>query len=149
MRSYYLILEKLLEVAQEDRQVNTVTNGDNANLDIDEKNIYPLVDIVCVDAPMTSSTITYNFLITVVDIRDANPEPRIDKFIGNDNKQDNLNTTMAILKRIYLRIKKFGDDFDIPEDPTANPVVYQFENTLDGWQMNVGIEMGHDQIEVC
>jgi hypothetical protein len=132
-----------------DPLVNTITNVDEEVFDLDKKNIYPIVDILCENAVIDLQTVTFNFTITVLDIRDISNKPRESKFYGNDNKQDNLNTTLAILNRLYKNIAKLGDEFTIVNEPTPEPRVYQHQNLLDGWQMTLEIETPNTELAVC
>tara|TARA_R110002051_G_C8658989_1_gene488732 strand:- start:592 stop:1041 length:450 start_codon:yes stop_codon:yes gene_type:complete len=149
MRNYYIVLEMLKGFLEADPLVNTVTNVDEEVFDMDKKNIYPIVDILCESAAISLQTITFTFTITALDVRDINNAPRTDKFLGNDNKQDNLNSMLAVLNRLYKSIAKLGDDFTIVNEPTPEPRVYQNQNLLDGWQMTLEIETSNTEIAVC
>ncbi|WP_136465520.1 hypothetical protein [Flagellimonas onchidii] len=149
MKNYYQVLDLLKTKLEADPLVQTITNVDEESFDLDKKNIYPIVDILCESAVIGLQTITFTFTITALDIRDINQNPRTDKFVGNDNKQDNLNTTLAILNRLYKSITKFGDDVTIVNEPTPEPRIYQHENLLDGWQMTLELETPNTEISVC
>lgn len=149
MKNYYQVLEMLKAFLEADPLVNTVTNVDEEVFDMDKKNIYPIVDILCESAVISLQSIVFTFTITALDVRDIKNEPRTDKFVGNSNKQDNLNSMLAVLNRLYKSIAKLGDDFTILNEPSPQPRVYQNQNLLDGWQMTLEIETPNNEISVC
>lgn len=149
MRSYYELLRVLRSAAESDQLVNTITQGDISEIDIDKKNIYPLVHIVVGDATITAQTITFSVTIFVMDIRDENPEPRDDKFVGNDNEIDNLNTTLAIGNRIYKELLQQDPDGFAIGEATAEPFFEARENKLDGWALTFDVEIDNVEISLC
>jgi len=149
MRNYYEVLEILKTTLEADPLVTTITNEDTESIDLNKKNLYPIVDMVCTGATIGTQTITFNMLITAVDIREHNNVPSTSKFVGNDNKQDNLNTTLAILNRLFKTIAALGDEFTIIGEPTPEPVVFDFANQLDGWQMTLVVETPNTEISIC
>ena len=149
MRNYYELLKLLKDKLEADILVNTVTQGDIAEIDLDKKNIYPLTHIQTGTATLGLNTITFSITVFAMDIRDTNPVPRTDKFVGNDNEIDNLNSMLAILNRLFKSIAKMEDDFSINENPTCEPFYEARKNLLDGWAMTFQIEIPNTEIAVC
>lgn len=149
MKSYYEVLKLIREKLEADPLVHTVTQGDISELDLDKQNIYPLVHIQTGTSVIGLNTITFNLTVYAMDIRDSKNEPRTDKFNGNDNEVDNLNSMLAICNRLFKAIAKLEDSFAINENPTCEPFYESRTNVLDGWAMSFQIEIPNTEISVC
>lgn len=149
MREYYKLLDTLRTRLEADQLVTTITQGDPSEIDIDQQNLFPLVHIAVGTATMDEKVITFNVTIFAMDIRDENPTLRTDKFVGNDNEIDNMNTTLAILNRLFKALVKLGDDFTIVGLPTAEPFFEARQNLVDGWAMTFDVEVPNNEIAVC
>ena len=80
MRNYYIVLEMLKGFLEADPLVNTVTNVDEEVFDMDKKNIYPIVDILCESAAISLQN-------------EPTPEPRV---YQNQNLLDGWQMTLEI-----------------------------------------------------
>ncbi|QLG46047.1 hypothetical protein [Costertonia aggregata] len=149
MRNYYEVLRLLKQKLEADPLVNTVTQGDITEIDLNKKNIYPLAHIQTGTAIIGLSTITFNMTLFALDVRDFSNEPVTDKFNGNDNEIDNLNSMLAVCNRFFKSIVKLEDDFTITDNPNCEPLYEQQENLLDGWAMTFEIEIPNTEISVC
>ena len=149
MRNYYLVLKVIKDFLESDPLVTTIVNIDTEDFDDEKQNIYPIVDVQCEDAPLSLSSIDFTFQITALDIRDISKKTSTSKWVGNDNKHDNLNTTLAIVNRLYKSIKKMGEEFTIVNDPVAVPIVYKNKNLLDGFQISLVIRTPNTETEIC
>lgn len=155
MRAYYELLRILYEIFDEDVDVNTITQGDITDIDLNKKNIFNLVHLSVNSSTFNENTQVFNVTIFAMGLRDINKEvDTFDKFRTNDNEIDNLNTTHAILRRGYNKIihGKFaenGDDICVLNNPTLEPFTEQYENLLDGWSMTIDIEVEDTLMCVC
>tara|TARA_R110000851_G_scaffold237164_1_gene389994 strand:- start:6678 stop:8348 length:1671 start_codon:yes stop_codon:yes gene_type:complete len=149
MREYYKLLNLLKLTLENDQLVNTITQGDISKIDIDKKNIFPLSHIQIGQATLDEQVMTFSVTVFAMDIRDSNPVPRTDKFVGNDNEIDNMNSMLAILNRVFKSIAQRGDDFTILGTPTVEPFYESRENLLDGWAMTFDVEVPNVEISVC
>ena len=149
MRNYYQVLDLLRTKLESDPLVNTITQGDITLIDLDKKNIYPLAHIQTGTATLELRTITFSITVFAMDIRDTNNTPRKDKFVGNDNEIDNMNSMLAILNRLFKSIAKLEDDFSINENPTCEPFYESRENSLDGWAITFQLEIPNTEISIC
>jgi len=140
MNTYYKLITTIKDTFEEDARVNTVTTSGDDDIDINKKNLYPLVHLNVLDSPFitldTTAVVRYNVEVTVVDIRDINKEIINDKFWLNDNRHDNWNETRSILKEAQNKLVKNinGSDVTITSATAANILSFAKENTLDGWQ---------------
>ena len=74
-----------------------------------------------------------------------------DKFIGNDNEQDVLNTQMAVINRLRELLRR-GDLhtelYQLDGSPTIEPFVDRFENKLAGWTLTMDVLVIND-MTIC
>jgi hypothetical protein len=86
-----------------------------------------------------------------MDIVDISKEETTDKFTGNDNEQDVLNTTLAVLTRV-LNIMQKGDlysqKYQIEDVVSCEPFVDRFENKLAGWAASFDVVVQND-MTIC
>jgi hypothetical protein len=144
MNGYYQILQVIKDALLNDNDVNTVTQGDINEVDLNRKDIFNLAHIITNPATFTENTIRFNMSIVVCAIRDINKDINDDKFRNNDNEIDNLNTTLYVCRRLYNKIVHGFDGLDIFEvvgDPSLEPFTEDRENLLDGWVMSFDIDV--------
>ena len=74
-----------------------------------------------------------------------------DKWLGNDNELDNLNTTHAILNRLLTKLRNTRNDFQIElnNEPTCQPIIFEETNLLDGWRTEIELIIPNNEINVC
>ncbi|AWG26003.1 hypothetical protein [Flavobacterium kingsejongi] len=151
MRSFYLAIELLKNLFREDINVHTITHGLSSLMDIDKKNIFPLVHLRAVSSRIQGSYISITFEIVVVDLRNISKQSVKDKFLGNDNELDNLNTCLAILNRGIVKLQNLNNDHNIElnGEPQANPIIGEFANLLDGWGTELELLIPNTEIKVC
>ncbi len=138
MNQYTELLTYIKTLAQQDDFINTVTQGDTSDYDLDKGNIFPLLNIDINTAGFTNgNTITFDVEIGCCDIRDINKETNEDKFWKQDNKVDNLNEMLASLSRIWFKMLNDFEDNNIRVDPSASleQVTEWNTNLVDGWLM--------------
>lgn len=150
MNSFYKVVEFLKASFQNDEFVNTITHGVINDVDVDKKNIFPLVHFQIINAQVIEGLIVFTFTIWVLDIRNISKKPITDKFLKNDNELDNLNTTFAITNKFLtkLRLQRNNQDIELFANSTPTPIEFDFTNILDGWQFDVQLSIPND-VEVC
>lgn len=152
MNHYTQLLYYIKQLAEADVLVNTVTQGDFERLDLDKKNIFNLVHIFLSQAQFTNgNTVNFTVQVGAFGLRDINKEVVDDKFWLQDNEVDNLNTTLAILNRLWLKMYVDFEKNNITssENPTLEPQVFTRGNLLDGWIMTFEVEMPNTTINLC
>jgi len=152
MNQYSEILYYIKSLAEADEFVNTITKGDFEKLDLDKKNIFPLVHINITDGGFTNgSVVKFGVQIGAFDIRDINKEVQTDKFWEQDNEVDNHNLTFAILNRMWL--KMFTDfekkNITASENPSLEIQTFTRGNLLDGWILTFEVEIPNITINLC
>ena len=149
MNGYYKVTEKLYELLKADPDVNTITKGSAEEIDTYKAAMFPLVHILPVQSPFTTNTTTFTFVITALNQRETYQEPTDKKYIKNDNEDDNLNAMYYVLLRLYLQLRKFGEEFDVINEPIPEPKLYEFSNLLDGWEATFEIQVPIEEITAC
>jgi hypothetical protein len=120
--------------------VNTVVFATLQQKDFQEKNIYPIVHINPISAPITSSAVNYfTFEIGCFDQRDMSNDIATDKWDGQDDLQDNLNITYVILNDLinYLRNQNNDSLIELESTTDLTPLLLNDLNVLDGWIVNI------------
>jgi hypothetical protein len=152
MNQYTQVLTYLKTLAEQDDFVNTVTQGDMSDVDINKMNIFNLVHIDVLTANFTNGqTITFDVEILSGQIRDSNKQDNGTKFWNQDNEVDNLNETLAVLNRMWFKLLEDFIDQNIVVEPTAalQQVTEWNKNLIDGWLMTFSIEVPNTTISLC
>ena len=152
MNAFTELLAYFKQLGEDDVFINTITKGDWDKLDLNKKNIFPLLHILIGNASFPSDgIIRFDVQIGAFDIRDLNKEIETDKFWNQDNEVDNLNETMAVLNRIWLLMLKDFEENNITA--SENPSLEQFteakKNVLDGWIMTFQVDVPNTIISLC
>lgn len=134
MQAYYNILSTLRTNLQADKFVNTVTQGDLFDVDLDKHTIFPLSHIVVNEVTKQSNILVFNVSVLCMDIVDKSKEEVTDKFVGNDNEQDVINTQMAVALRLVEILERGGNNntFMMRGEPTFELWTERFQNYLAG-----------------
>lgn len=150
MNGYYSIVSKIRDYIKSLGLVNTVTNGDIYDVDLDKQTIFPLTHIITNNAQLTQSQIILNLSILFMDIVDESKEQRLNVFDGNDNELDVLNTQLAIANRFTNEVLRgdYFDNYDIIGTPTAEPFVDRFENKIAGWTLTFDVAVPNN-MTIC
>lgn len=151
MREFYKVVDYLKTTLSNDINVHTITHGLRSMTDIDKKNIFPLVHLQVTSSTVSNSMATFIFEVAVVDLRNISKQPVTDKFLGNDNELDNLNTCHAVLNRLVSILQNQNNDYAIQlvNVPTLQPIIFEESNLLDGWRCDLELVIPNNEIVVC
>ena len=142
MQGFYNITTKIKETLALDDFVNTVTYGDIFEIDLNKQDIFPLSHFIVNSATLNGSVWQFSMSLLCMDIVDESKEEVTDKFLGNDNEQDVLNTQMAVINRL-LELLRRGDLhtelYQLEGSPTIEPFVDRFDNKLAGWTLTFDV----------
>ena len=86
-----------------------------------------------------------------MDIVDISKEEATDKFVGNDNEQDVLNTQLALLTRVINDLQRgdlYTELYQVAGDVSCEPFVDRFENKLAGWTATFDVLVQND-MTIC
>lgn len=146
-RAYYLILDKIKTQLLNDPNVNTVTKGAIEDIDLNKQTIYPLSHIIVNSSSFSDNIITFNMSIISMDLVDIDKTVATDKFIGNDNESDVLNTQLLVQNRLYQELKRgdlYSAQYQLEGSPTCEPFTDRFENKVAGWAMTFSLITKND-----
>lgn len=143
MNSFYRTIQYLADELLSDIDVNTVIHGDIIE---SKKDIYPLGHLQITSGRLAQGMSVFSFTVRVVDIRNTSKIATVDKFTGNDNELDSLNTCFAVLSRLVLRLKNQSNDEDIMllNDPSFTPIELQYKEMTDGWSVDLEIGISNN-----
>ena len=94
---------------------------------------------------------SFNISILACDIVNQSKELTFDRFTGNNDVQDILNTQLAVLNRLVQRLRKgnlYSDMYQLEGSPSLTPFYDRFENQLAGWTATMDILIYND-IYIC
>ena len=151
VRGIYLILEQLKTTLLSDPNVNTVTTGDITEVALDKKTIYPLSHIILNNVVSAENTLTFNVSILSMDVVDENKAEVTDKFVGNNNEQDILNTQLAVLNKAIQKMRIGSlhlDGYQVTESASLEPFFDRFEDRVAGWTATFNVTIMND-IDIC
>jgi hypothetical protein len=151
MKSFYSILEKIKDVVTAEPFNHEITSGDITEIDLKKQSLFPLAHVMYNSATITDNHCIMNMTIFFMDIVDVTNEQTTDLYRGNDNRQDILNTQLALATRV-MRVLQKGDlyrnEFELLNDATCEPFTERFDNVLAGWAVTFDIGT-KDEMTYC
>jgi hypothetical protein len=151
MKGFYDITNKLKTHFIADPIVNTVTEGDIFEVDLNKQTIFPLVHLMINNASFETNVVRFNVSLIAMDIVDISKSATTDVFRGNSNEQDVLNTQLEVLNRAYalmLHGNLWDDKYVVDGNPTCEPFTERFENFMAGWTMTLDILIPNE-VTIC
>lgn len=144
IKGHYYILDNLQTHLEADPLVNAVTQGDLFEVDIIKQTIFPLYHVMINSQSFVGKVTRFSVSIIGMGIVDKSKEEVTDRFRGNDDEQDVLNTQFAILQRLFVSLRN-GDLFDLQiqasSDATLEPFTERYENYLAGYTMTLDVDV--------
>ena len=151
MQGFYNITTKIKETLALDDFVNTVTYGDIFEIDLNKQDIFPLSHFIVNSATLNGSVWQFNMSLLCMDIVDESKEDVTDKFLGNDNEQDVLNTQMAVINRLLELLRRgdlYTDLYQLEGAPQIEAFFDRFENKVAGWTLSFDVLIPND-MTIC
>jgi hypothetical protein len=151
MNGFYTAIDKLKTHLDADALVNSVSEGDIFQVDLAKQTIFPLVHIMVNSCTFEVNVLRFNISLISMDLVDISKNENTNVYLGNDNTQDALNSTLAILNRAYdvmLHGSLAYDLFQIDGNPNCEPFTERFENLLSGWTMTFDVLVPND-MTIC
>ena len=151
VRGFYQLTETIKEQLLEDKNINTVTTGDITDVNLNKQDIFPMGHIIVNSVVDQEQVLRFNITVLAMDIVDQSKELTIDRFKGNANEQDILNTQLSVLNKLIQRLRMgdlYRDMYQLQSDPTLEPFYDRFENQLAGWSANMEVVIYND-IYIC
>ena len=151
VRGFYQLTETIKEELLRDININTVTTGDITDVNLNKQDMFPLGHIIINSVTDDENVLNFNISILACDIVDQSKELTVDRFVGNNNVQDILNTQLAVLNRLIQRLRKgtlYTEMYQLNGSPSLTPFYDRFENQLAGWTATMDIQIYND-IYIC
>lgn len=141
MSNYYDIATKLYNEINNNQLVNQVTKGDLSDVLNNKQNMFPLCHIMVNNATLSNQVLNFNVSIICMDLVDFSKDSTTTLYVGNNNEDDVMNTTLTILNRVYESMYRgeLKDIYDILSDATCEPFFDKFSENVAGWTMTFDI----------
>ena len=147
MNSFYRVIDSIKDAVSAEPFNHQVTFGDIADIDLQKQSLFPLCHIMINNATITENIVQQNITIFLMDLVDVSNSEDTSLFLGNDNRQDILNTQLALGTRIMRVLQKadiYRQEFEIEGDASCEPFTERFENMLAGWAITFTINTNTD-----
>tara|TARA_R110002020_G_scaffold454245_2_gene669561 strand:- start:29 stop:499 length:471 start_codon:yes stop_codon:yes gene_type:complete len=151
IRGFYQITETIKNQLLDDININTVTSGEISNVNLGKQDIFPLGHIIVNSVTIEEQALRFNITVLAMDIVNRSKEETVDRFTGNTNEQDILNTQLSVINKLIQVLKRgtlHTDMYQLDGDPSCDPFYDRFENELAGWSANMDILIYND-ITIC
>ena len=151
IQSFYDLTTKIKDILQADENTNTVTFGDITEVDLNKQTIFPLAHIMINNVTDNGQTLSYNISVMAMDIVDTSKDETTDIFVGNNNRQDVLNTQLSVLNRLHQKLRKgtpHQDGYHLEGSASLEAFFDRFENELAGWVSTLDI-VTMNNIDIC
>jgi hypothetical protein len=151
MVGFYSVTQVLKDELIASPFVNTVTEGNIFEVDLNKQTIFPLSHIMVNNVQIDQSVMRFNISVIAMDIVDISKSATTDVFRGNDNEQDVLNTQLVVCQRLAASmyngaVSDLGYEIETP--PSCEPFTERFENLLAGWTMTFDLVI-ENQMSIC
>ena len=151
IRGFYQLTETIKDQLLADPNCNTVSTGDIYDVNLNKQDIFPLAHIIVNNVLQQEQTLTFNISIIAMDIVDQSKTETFDRFKGNNNEQDILNTQLSVLNKV-IQVLRMGtlhqDKYQLDGSVNCEPFYDRFENLLAGWTATMDI-MIYNDIKIC
>jgi hypothetical protein len=151
IRGYYQLTSTIEDQLLLDVNNNTVSIGDISDVNLNKQDIFPLAHIIVNSVSVEEQVLRFSITILACDIVDQTKDLTTDRFTGNTNEQDILNTQLAVLNRLIQRLRMgqlHQDKYQLEGNPSLEPFMDRFENQLAGWSASMDILIYND-IYIC
>ena len=149
MTSYYDLLDELNTLYIADENVKQVSKGSLDDIADNKQTMYSLAHILVNSATTVNSVVQFNMTVFVMDVVNISKAEVTDKFKGNDNEDDVLNTTLATQVRVLEQLRR-GDvtvdsEVRLLGNPTLEPFTdrFQYAGNVAGWAATFDLEITH------
>ena len=151
VRGFYQLTQAIKEELLKDQNINTVTTGDITDVNLNKQDMFPMGHIIVNTVTDEEQVLRFNVSVLAMDIVDQSKNETIDRFTGNNNEQDILNTQLAVLNRLVQRLRKgtlYSEMYQLDGNPSLQPFYDRFENQLAGWTATMDVLIYND-IYIC
>lgn len=151
VRGYYQLTQTIREELFSSPFVNTISIGDISKVNLNKQDIFPLSHIIVNSVSVDEQVLNFNISILACDVVEQTKEETTNRFTGEDNEQDILNTQLAVLNKLIQRLRMgdlHQDMYQLDGSPSLTPFHDRFENELAGWSATMNVLIYND-IYIC
>ncbi len=151
IRGFYQLTETIKQQLLADVNINTVSTGDITDVNLNKQDIFPLGHIIVNNVVAEEQVLRFSITVIAADIVDQSKELTLDRFVGNNNEQDILNTQLGVLNKLIQNLRKGNlhtDMYQLEGNPSCEPFYDRFENMLAGWSCTMEVLIWND-ITIC
>ncbi len=151
VRGYYQLTQTIREELFSSPFVNTISIGDISKVNLNKQDIFPLSHIIVNSVSVEEQVLNFNISILACDVVEQTKEETTNRFTGEDNEQDILNTQLAVLNKLIQRLRMgelHQDMYQLDGTPSLTPFHDRFENELAGWSATMNVLIYND-IYIC
>ena len=151
IRGYYQLTSTIEEQLRSTEFTNKVSIGDISKVNLNKQDIFPLAHMIVNSVTAEEQVLRFDISILACDIVDQSKDITTDRFTGNDNEQDILNTQLLVLNKLIQKLRMGSlhtDMYQLDGNPTLTPFSDRFENELAGWTADITILIYND-IYIC
>ncbi len=151
-KGYYDVTTKLREILESDDSINNVLYGSEFDFANDKSNMYPVAIFNVTQSEMTEQTFRFGIDLMCCSLIDVTNEEATDKFVGNDNKMDVLNTLHASVSRAVLMLRSYDvvqEGYQLTTYPVLLPIENEGIHGYSGWETSFVIEVTQDMNVGC
>ena len=138
----YKIIKEIKDALLDEPFVNTVTEGDIFEIDLNKQTMFPLSHIIINQATHQGNVLSFNITVLLMDIINQKDD---------SNKVDIWNTQLLVGTRVLNRLNR-GDlrdvFFELTGNPTYEPFTERFENDLAGWAITFDV-LVRNEVTIC
>lgn len=138
----YRIIKEIKDVLLAEPFVNTVTEGDIFEVDLNKQTMFPLSHIILNSATHQGNVLSFNITVLLMDVINQKDD---------SNKVDIWNTQLLLATRVLNRLNRAdiaSDFWELTGQPTYEPFTERFENDLAGWAVTFDVLVRND-ITIC
>ena len=111
-------------------------------MNLNKQDIFPLSHIIVNSVSVNEQVLDFNISILACDVVDQTKDVTTNRFTGEDNEQDILNTQLNIAARIVSKLMRgdlFSDLYQVEGTASCEPFNERFENSLTGWAVSFDV----------
>ena len=138
----YRIIKEIKDVLLAEPFVNTVTEGDIFEIDLNKQTMFPLSHIIINQATHQGNVLSFNITVLLMDVINQKDD---------SNKVDIWNTQLLLATRVLNRLNRAdiaSDFWELTGQPTYEPFTERFENDLAGWAVTFDVLVRND-VTIC
>ena len=138
----YRIIKEIKDVLLAEPFVNTVTEGDIFEVDLNKQTMFPLSHIILNSATHQGNVLSFNITVLLIDVINQKDD---------SNKVDIWNTQLLLATRVLNKLNRAdiaSDFWELTGNPTYEPFTERFENDLAGWAVTFDVLVRND-ITIC